>query len=56
MEKRGQMDKKSKGTGYGTYDPLYPNGIMTAGKDGDLFGIRFLAAGKDCLLYTSRCV
>lgn len=41
------MDQKSKGTGYGAYDPLYPNGIMTAGKDGDLFGIRFLAAGKE---------
>jgi len=41
------MEQKSIKTGYGAYEPLYPNGIMTAGKDGELFGVRFLAAGKE---------
>lgn len=41
------MEQKSIKTGYGAYDPLYPNGIMTTGKDGELFGVRFLAAGKE---------
>lgn len=31
---------------YGAYDPLYPNGIMSIGRGGDLFGIRFLAYKK----------
>ena len=33
-------------TGYGAYDALYPNGIVTVGKDSEMFGIRFLAAAK----------
>ena len=31
---------------YGAYDPLYPNGIMSVGSRGELFGIRFLAYSK----------
>ena len=31
---------------YGAYDPLYPNGIMSIGRGGELFGIRFLAYKK----------
>ena len=32
---------------YGAYDPLYPNGIMSVGRDGELFGIRFLVYNRE---------
>lgn len=37
---------QTKRTGYGAYDALYPNGIVTVGKDNEMFGIRLLAAAK----------
>ena len=37
---------QTKRMGYGAYDALYPNGIVTVGKDNEMFGIRFLAAAK----------
>lgn len=46
-EGKDGMEITRKRTGYGAYDPLYPNGIMTVGNEGKLFGLRFLPACKE---------